>query len=320
MLLLWLSEVDCGSPAAFPYTHILWNESSRMGTKAFYQCITGYHNVGKGNTSVCTASEQWEDPSVICEGIFINLITSFWTFKEHVTPAVNVTCLLLFLVEILCGSPPVIDSTEQVWDSKTSPGSSVHYVCKVGFYSKGGQNISVCNENGQWTLPTLSCQGKTATWSAGFLFFSDKKQLFFCYIVKKIRTVDAWLSCLVSLNKPSQARESLMWFKQPAAQLFIKLVFHFCMSQFHNECVYHHLPQRYCVETLLYCPTLSECGMAAPTQEAQRPTAVKQAFITVEEQTRHCVHYMVTGQKQACHAKVLIGNYYDNDVFHCRCP
>ncbi|XP_075960993.1 sushi domain-containing protein 1 isoform X2 [Anarhichas minor] len=120
-------EVDCGSPPALPHSHMLWNKSSRMGTEAVYQCNSGYHNVGKGNVSICTSAGQWERPSMLCQ-------------------------------EATCGSPPIIESTEQVWDSHSTPGSTVLYVCKEGFYNKGGLNISKCNENGQWTPPSLSCQ------------------------------------------------------------------------------------------------------------------------------------------------------------------
>ncbi|XP_070690426.1 sushi domain-containing protein 1 isoform X2 [Pempheris klunzingeri] len=120
-------EVDCGSPPALPHSHMLWNKSSRMGTEALYQCNSGYQNVGKGNASICTAAGLWERPSVLCQ-------------------------------EILCGTPPIIESTEQVWDSNSTPGSTVLYFCKGGFYNKGGHNVSICNENGQWTPPTLSCQ------------------------------------------------------------------------------------------------------------------------------------------------------------------
>ncbi|XP_038559512.1 sushi domain-containing protein 1 isoform X2 [Micropterus salmoides] len=120
-------DVDCGSPPALPQSQMLWNKRSRIGTEVFYQCNPGYHNAGKGNVSICTASGQWERPSVLCE----------------------VT---------LCGSPPIIESTEQVWDNNSTSGSTVLYFCKEGFYNKGGHNISICNENGQWTQPTLLCQ------------------------------------------------------------------------------------------------------------------------------------------------------------------
>lgn len=38
-----------------------------MGTKVVYQCDSGYHNVGKGNVSVCTAAGKWER-AVLCQG------------------------------------------------------------------------------------------------------------------------------------------------------------------------------------------------------------------------------------------------------------
>uniref|UniRef100_A0A3Q0RLC4 Sushi domain containing 1 n=1 Tax=Amphilophus citrinellus TaxID=61819 RepID=A0A3Q0RLC4_AMPCI len=124
-------EVDCGSPPAFPHSHLLWNKNTKMGTKVVYQCNSGYHNVGKGNVSICTAGGQWARPSMLCQ-------------------------------EILCGSPPVIEFTEQAWSNNSTPGSTVLYFCKEGFYNNGGNNVSICQENGQWTPPTLSCQGNQA--------------------------------------------------------------------------------------------------------------------------------------------------------------
>lgn len=67
----------------------------------------------------------------------------------------------LFPVETFCGSPPIIESTEQVWNNNSAPGSTVLYICKEGFNSRGGLNVSICNENGQWTQPTLTCQGNS---------------------------------------------------------------------------------------------------------------------------------------------------------------
>ncbi|XP_030272434.1 sushi domain-containing protein 1 isoform X3 [Sparus aurata] len=120
-------EVDCGFPPAFNHAHMLWNKSSRMGSEVLYQCNSGYHNVGMGNVSTCTAAGRWETPSLLCE-------------------------------ETLCGRPTIIEHTEQVWNNNSSPGSTVLYFCKEGFSNKGGHDVSICNENGQWTLPTLSCQ------------------------------------------------------------------------------------------------------------------------------------------------------------------
>lgn len=66
---------------------------------------------------------------------------------------------VIIVIETLCGPPPTIESTGQEWNSNSAPGSTVLYFCKEGFYYKGGHNISVCDENGLWTTPTLSCQG-----------------------------------------------------------------------------------------------------------------------------------------------------------------
>ncbi|KAM4616035.1 sushi domain-containing protein 1 isoform 4-T5 [Polymixia lowei] len=120
-------EVDCGSPPALPHAHTLWDNNSRMGSEVVYQCNSGFHNVGEGSVSVCTPSGQWDEASVLCQ-------------------------------ELLCGSPPLIKSAEQVWNGNSTPGSTVLYFCKEGFHNKGGNNLSLCNENGHWTQPTLSCQ------------------------------------------------------------------------------------------------------------------------------------------------------------------
>ncbi|XP_060893218.1 sushi domain-containing protein 1 isoform X2 [Labrus mixtus] len=120
-------DVDCGSPPSTPHAHILWNKSSRMAAAVHYQCHSGYHNVGKGDVSMCTAAGSWERPPVLCQ-------------------------------ETLCGFPPVIEFTEQVWNNKSTPGSTALYFCKDGFHYQGGHNVSTCSGNGQWTRPTLSCQ------------------------------------------------------------------------------------------------------------------------------------------------------------------
>uniref|UniRef100_A0A3Q3E0D6 Sushi domain containing 1 n=1 Tax=Labrus bergylta TaxID=56723 RepID=A0A3Q3E0D6_9LABR len=118
-------DVDCGSPPSTPHAHILWKKSSRVGAKVHYQCHSGYHNVGKGDVSMCTAAGSWERPPVLCQ-------------------------------ETLCGFPPVIQSTEQVWNNKSTPGSTALYFCKDGFRYQGGHNVSTCSGNGQWKRPTLS--------------------------------------------------------------------------------------------------------------------------------------------------------------------
>ncbi|XP_056274293.1 sushi domain-containing protein 1 isoform X3 [Pseudoliparis swirei] len=119
--------VDCGPPASVEDTELRSVTGTTYSSVATFVCDEGFVWRSGANSSVCGADGRWEGPNMVCE-------------------------------EAVCGSPPVIEYTEQVWDSHSTPGSTVLYVCKEGFYYKGGLNISMCNENAQWTPPTLSCQ------------------------------------------------------------------------------------------------------------------------------------------------------------------
>lgn len=63
--------------------------------------------------------------------------------------------------EILCGDPPILPHTGQVWSGSSTPGSIVAYYCKIGFYHNGGHNVSVCTITGSWTKPNISCKGNS---------------------------------------------------------------------------------------------------------------------------------------------------------------
>uniref|UniRef100_A0A3Q3E096 Sushi domain containing 1 n=1 Tax=Labrus bergylta TaxID=56723 RepID=A0A3Q3E096_9LABR len=117
-------DVDCGSPPSTPHAHILWKKSSRVGAKVHYQCHSGYHNVGKGDVSMCTAAGSWERPPVLCQAI-------------------------------LCGGPPILPHTGRMWNGNSAPGSTVTYFCKTGFYQK--RNVSVCTADGGWDGASLLC-------------------------------------------------------------------------------------------------------------------------------------------------------------------
>uniref|UniRef100_A0A8C7M1P8 Sushi domain containing 1 n=1 Tax=Oncorhynchus mykiss TaxID=8022 RepID=A0A8C7M1P8_ONCMY len=120
-------EVDCGLPPALPHSVMLWDQSTRIGSEVVYQCNSGYYNVGEGNVSVCTANGQWDKSALLC-------------------------------AEIMCGDPPILPHTGQVWNGSTNPGSAVLFYCKGGFYREGGGNISQCTRDGYWTKATLSCK------------------------------------------------------------------------------------------------------------------------------------------------------------------
>ncbi|KAM6931430.1 sushi domain-containing protein 1 [Xenentodon cancila] len=119
--------VDCGQPAAVEDTVQVSLTGTTYGSVATFVCDEGFVWRRGHNTSVCGANGLWRGLTLVCE-------------------------------EVLCGNPPLIESTEQVWNNKSTFGSIVHYICKEGFYNKGGHNVSACNENGEWTPATLSCQ------------------------------------------------------------------------------------------------------------------------------------------------------------------
>lgn len=75
-----------------------------MGTEVVYQCNSGYHNVGKGNVSICTAAGQWERPSVLCQGtvsVLSDHFTAFLIFRANHRTSFTIKTHLT-LIDILC--------------------------------------------------------------------------------------------------------------------------------------------------------------------------------------------------------------------------
>uniref|UniRef100_A0A3Q2D444 Sushi domain containing 1 n=1 Tax=Cyprinodon variegatus TaxID=28743 RepID=A0A3Q2D444_CYPVA len=127
LFLLLSSVVDCGQPSLVEDTVLLSITGTKYGNMASFGCDEGFVWRRGDNSSVCRADGSWSGATLVCE-------------------------------EILCGNPPLIEFTEQVWNQSSSPGSTVLYLCKEGFHSNGGYNVSICSNNGKWTSPTLSCQ------------------------------------------------------------------------------------------------------------------------------------------------------------------
>ncbi len=63
-----LVEINCGEPPPIPHSVMLWDNISTVGSQVVYWCNFGYHNVGEGNVSVCTARGEWDAASLICQG------------------------------------------------------------------------------------------------------------------------------------------------------------------------------------------------------------------------------------------------------------
>ncbi|XP_014869785.1 sushi domain-containing protein 1 isoform X2 [Poecilia latipinna] len=120
-------EILCGNPPLIEFTEQVWSSSSSPGSTVLYLCTEGFHSNGGHNVSVCGKNGQWTSPTLSCQ-------------------------------ETLCGDPPVVPHTVQVWDGSFTPGSTAAYYCNLGFYHHEGSNVSVCADNGYWTVPGILCK------------------------------------------------------------------------------------------------------------------------------------------------------------------
>uniref|UniRef100_A0A3Q4ML05 Sushi domain containing 1 n=1 Tax=Neolamprologus brichardi TaxID=32507 RepID=A0A3Q4ML05_NEOBR len=141
-------EILCGNPPVIEFTGQVWSYNSTPGSTVLYFCKDGFYNKGGNNVSTCQENGQWTSPTLSCQ-------------------------------EILCGNPPNLPHTGQVWKGSSTPGSTVIYYCKKEFYHSDGNNVSVCTINGYWTKPDISCKGNSFLLALSrhkqlFIFFSEK--------------------------------------------------------------------------------------------------------------------------------------------------
>ncbi|KAM9546229.1 sushi domain-containing protein 1 isoform 8-T17 [Salvelinus alpinus] len=120
-------EITCGDPPMLPHTGQVWNGSTNPGSTVLFYCKEGFYREGGGNISYCTENGFWTKATLSCK-------------------------------EILCGGPPILPHTGQVWNGSTNPGSTVLFYCKEGFHRERGGGISQCTKDGNWTKATLSCK------------------------------------------------------------------------------------------------------------------------------------------------------------------
>uniref|UniRef100_A0A8C8K9Y2 Sushi domain containing 1 n=1 Tax=Oncorhynchus tshawytscha TaxID=74940 RepID=A0A8C8K9Y2_ONCTS len=120
-------EITCGDPPMLPHTGQVWNGSTNPGSTVLFYCKEGFHREGGGNISYCTENGFWTKATLSCK-------------------------------EIMCGGPPILPHTGQVWNGSTNPGSTVLFYCKEGFHRERGGDISQCTKDGNWTKATLSCK------------------------------------------------------------------------------------------------------------------------------------------------------------------
>ncbi|XP_074876859.1 sushi domain-containing protein 1 isoform X3 [Buteo buteo] len=68
-------EIDCGKPLLIPHTEMIWDNSTTLWSRVYYQCKEGYYFNGDRNFSECTMDQSWENITYICkeEELFSNL-------------------------------------------------------------------------------------------------------------------------------------------------------------------------------------------------------------------------------------------------------
>uniref|UniRef100_A0A096M298 Sushi domain containing 1 n=1 Tax=Poecilia formosa TaxID=48698 RepID=A0A096M298_POEFO len=156
-------EILCGNPPLIEFTEQVWSSSSSPGSTVLYLCTEGFHSNGGHNVSVCGKNGQWTSPTLSCQ-VFLTADVLLWPEKisywsicsNPINKETKHTNSLSS--ETLCGDPPVVPHTVQVWDGSFTPGSTAAYYCNLGFYHHEGSNVSVCADNGYWTVPGILCK------------------------------------------------------------------------------------------------------------------------------------------------------------------
>ncbi|XP_071099717.1 complement component receptor 1-like protein [Haliotis cracherodii] len=102
--------------------------SSKYGATVTYTCQDGYRSTTGNTTSYCQETGEWSEPSLQCE-------------------------------EIICNLPVwVIPNTTSTNFLSSKYGDTVTYSCAVGYTYMEGNDTSYCQENAEWSKPTITCQ------------------------------------------------------------------------------------------------------------------------------------------------------------------
>ncbi|KAM6329402.1 sushi domain-containing protein 1 isoform 8-T18 [Alca torda] len=59
--------IDCGKPLLIPHTEMIWDNSSTLWSRVYYQCIEGYYFNGDRNFSECSINQSWENITYVCK-------------------------------------------------------------------------------------------------------------------------------------------------------------------------------------------------------------------------------------------------------------
>ncbi|XP_078532770.1 sushi domain-containing protein 1 isoform X2 [Lissotriton helveticus] len=179
-------EIDCGAPPVIPHSKMIWNKTTNLGSVVHYKCLDGFHSVGNSTRSRCTAYRSWENIMFSCQAIVCGrppLIPHAQLIWDNNTGAGSVAMYVcekgfrrangrnvshcmsngswevpdMVCKEIYCGIPKKIKHAEIVWSGNATVGSKAYFVCKNSFTKSGGNNYSVCTDEGVWDESTLTC-------------------------------------------------------------------------------------------------------------------------------------------------------------------
>ncbi|XP_064153488.1 sushi domain-containing protein 1 isoform X14 [Anguilla rostrata] len=119
-------EINCGPPAVFPNTDLLWDRTAVLGSVVHYACKHGFYLEGGRNHSTCTSAREWERITVTCRA--------------------------------RCGPPPSLPRWEVAWQNGSSAGSMALHRCQRGYRRWRGRTLSICEDTGRWQPATLVCR------------------------------------------------------------------------------------------------------------------------------------------------------------------
>uniref|UniRef100_UPI00398F1FB5 sushi domain-containing protein 1 isoform X2 n=1 Tax=Pristiophorus japonicus TaxID=55135 RepID=UPI00398F1FB5 len=119
-------EVDCGQPLIVPNTHVTWNQSTKIWSRIYYQCLEGFYSMEGRNMSMCTEKGHWQEDTLTCKAVD-------------------------------CGTPAHVPNVCPPSVIQTTYGSEIQYRCKTGYVSEGGSGTLVCSARGQWEGANFTC-------------------------------------------------------------------------------------------------------------------------------------------------------------------
>ncbi|XP_067654443.1 complement component receptor 1-like protein [Haliotis asinina] len=163
--------------------------SSNYADIVTYSCVDGYKYTSGENTSVCQASGTWSVATIVCTEITCNSTPWIIPNATHGTvtskrygATITYTCLeghrslagnttsycqetgewstpTLQCEEINCSLPIwIIPNTTSTSVLSTQYGATVTYSCDVGYTYIAGNDTSHCQQNAEWSKPTITCQ------------------------------------------------------------------------------------------------------------------------------------------------------------------